>query len=214
MRRMPMLRTGRLALTVLSALAISGSLAYAAIPDTSGSFTGCVLNNVGTIRLIDTSKSSLLGHCTSHETQVKWNARGPAGDAGAPGPPGPAGPKGDAGSGASPPLAAVVARGCSGIYDGSDASSAARPTDGRCDVQFKRDLTGCRSVIQPRPSIGYLTSETTMTSVAPGGRSASPSTTSRTTPSSCKGARAAAHSSPAGTWASSSCSSSVDADDR
>src|SRR5205823_6088642 len=51
----------------------------------------------GTIRLIDPSlgNTSLLGHCTSLETQVTWSQRGPTGLAG---PQGPQGPKGDAGA--------------------------------------------------------------------------------------------------------------------
>jgi hypothetical protein len=53
-------------------------------------------------------------------------------------------------------LHAVISRGCDSIYDGSDAISTSRPSPSRCDVQFNRNLTGCKSVIQPRPvGIGH-----------------------------------------------------------
>jgi len=80
------------AVAAVAAMAAAG-IAYATIPDASGVYTACKLNASGTIRLIDPSlgTSSLLGHCTSLETQLSWNAKGQ------PGPPGPAGPKGDAG---------------------------------------------------------------------------------------------------------------------
>src|SRR5436190_23062229 len=88
----------------VAALAAAG-IAYATIPDGNGVYTACKLNATGTIRLIDPSlgNTSLLGHCTSLETQVTWSQRGPTGLAGPQGPKGDAGaagaqgPKGDAG---------------------------------------------------------------------------------------------------------------------
>ena len=47
---------------ILLALAFAG-IAYSSIPDASGTYTACMLNNVGTLRLIDPAKSSVLGHC-------------------------------------------------------------------------------------------------------------------------------------------------------
>jgi hypothetical protein len=81
------------------AVLAGGGIAYAAIPDSgSGVFHACVLNNVGTVRLIDPSRSGLLGRCdTRLETAVSWNAQGQPGPAGAQGEKGDPGPKGDAG---------------------------------------------------------------------------------------------------------------------
>jgi hypothetical protein len=74
-------------------LALAGGIAYATIPSSNKVFTACMLNNVGTIRLIDPSlpSSNLMGHCTSVETQISFNQQGqqgPQGPAGAPGAPG------------------------------------------------------------------------------------------------------------------------------
>jgi hypothetical protein len=84
------------------AVLAGGGIAYAAIPDSgTGVFHACVLNNVGTVRLIDPSRSGLLGRCdTRFETAVSWNAQGqpgPAGPQGEPGPKGDAGPQGEPG---------------------------------------------------------------------------------------------------------------------
>src|SRR5436305_8446199 len=76
----------------LAALAAAG-IAYATIPDANGVYTACKLNVSGTIRLIDPSlgSTSLLGHCTSLETQITRNEGGPTG------PKGPVGDKGPTG---------------------------------------------------------------------------------------------------------------------
>ena len=78
-----------------AALAASG-IAYATNADSNSVYTACKLNATGTIRLINPSlgTSSLLGHCTSFETQISWNQQG---QPGLTGPIGPQGPKGDAG---------------------------------------------------------------------------------------------------------------------
>jgi hypothetical protein len=83
---------------VLAALAAAG-IAYATIPDANGVYTACKLNATGTIRLIDPSvgTASLLGHCTSLETQISWNQKGQQGPAG---PQGPAGEDGTNGAAA------------------------------------------------------------------------------------------------------------------
>jgi len=107
------------AAAALAAMAAAG-IAYATIPDGNGVFTACKLNATGTIRLIDPSlgASSLLGHCTSLETQISWNQQGqpgPVGPQGAPGPAGPQGPKGDTGNtGAAGPAGPEGAKGDTG----------------------------------------------------------------------------------------------------
>jgi hypothetical protein len=87
--------------------ALIGGVAWATIPGDGGVYTACKLNTLGTIRLIDPSgaSTSLLSHCTSLETQITWNQRGPAGAAGAAGT---AGAKGDPGPGV---IVAQVAEG-------------------------------------------------------------------------------------------------------
>jgi Collagen triple helix repeat (20 copies) len=87
-------RRWRFVLAAGSLLALSGGIAYATIPDGGGVYTACMLNNVGTIRMIDPSlpPSSLRSRCTQFETEISWN------QSGQPGPPGPAGPKGDTGA--------------------------------------------------------------------------------------------------------------------
>src|SRR4051794_7582657 len=98
----------------LLAAAVAAAVAYATIPGDGTVYTACMLKNVGTIRLIDPSLPSgnLMSHCTSLETPVSWNQKGPpgaaglAGEAGAagkdgidgkPGADGKDGPKGDKG---------------------------------------------------------------------------------------------------------------------
>jgi hypothetical protein len=67
--------------------ALAGGVAWATIPADNSLYTACKLKATGTIRLIDLSgpSSSLLSHCTSYETQISWNQKGPAGEAGAAG---------------------------------------------------------------------------------------------------------------------------------
>ncbi len=105
-------------LPCLVAAAAAAGIAYAAIPDSSGMYTACMLNRIGTIRLIDPSlpASNLMSHCARFETQITFNqqgpqglpgpqgtqgaqgAQGPAGPAGSPGPTGPPGPTGNSGA--------------------------------------------------------------------------------------------------------------------
>jgi hypothetical protein len=63
--------------------ALAGGVAWATIP-ADAVYTACKLKATGTIRLIDPSgpSSSLLSRCTSYETQITWNQKGPAGAAG------------------------------------------------------------------------------------------------------------------------------------
>jgi len=93
-------RASRKALVVAAVsaavFAVAGGIAYATIPDGGHVYTACMLKNVGTIRMIDTSlpSSSLLSHCTSLETQISWSQNGTPGPQGNPGPAGPAGKDG------------------------------------------------------------------------------------------------------------------------
>jgi hypothetical protein len=92
-------RTLRIALVSGVLLAVAGSVAYATIPDGGKVFHACMLNNVGTMRLIDQSlpSGSLMSHCTSFETAVAWNQTGQQGLPGLQGPAGPQGSEGPAG---------------------------------------------------------------------------------------------------------------------
>jgi hypothetical protein len=158
---------GRVAAATLAVVAVTAGVAYATNPGSGGKFTACVLNRVGTIRLIDSAKTGLRGKCSKRETKVTWNAKGPVGPAGATGPagtgaPGPkgntgpaglTGPTGDTGASDPPPLAAVISNGCGSAYIGSDATGETIPTQNRCDVAFGgHDLSNCVSVIQSRPT--------------------------------------------------------------
>ena len=86
-------------------LALAGSAAYATIPDAGGVIHACMLNRVGTIRIIDPSQGQKCS--TSLETPIDWNqkgtagGRGPTGVAGVNGTRGPTGPKGDVGQNGS-----------------------------------------------------------------------------------------------------------------
>jgi hypothetical protein len=125
-------RGRRVLVAALAVMGLMAGIAYASIPDSGGTFYACVLNNVGTIRLIDTSKSGLLGHCSNIETRVSWNAQGqpgPAGVPGAKGDPGAPGPKGDTGgvgpAGAAGAKGDTGATGAKGDTGGVGAAGAA-----------------------------------------------------------------------------------------
>ena len=91
-----------MAVLVVGMLAVAGGIAYATIPDGGNVYTGCMLKNVGTVRLIDSSlpSSNLMSHCTALETQITWNQQGQKGDPGTPGATGKAGA--DGANGTSP----------------------------------------------------------------------------------------------------------------
>jgi hypothetical protein len=95
-------RSGRIAVGATAALALTTGIAYASMSGGSGTIYACALNNVGTIRLIDPSKSGLAGRCSSVEKPVSWNQKGQPGSAGPKGDPGPAGAKGDTGAAGAP----------------------------------------------------------------------------------------------------------------
>jgi len=98
-------RSGRLLVLTAVFAMLAGGVAYATIPSSNGVFSACVLDHVGTLRLIDPSlpSSDAMSHCSAHlETPVSWNQQGQPGPAGPKGDPGPAGPKGDPGPQGSP----------------------------------------------------------------------------------------------------------------
>lgn len=84
-----------------AALGVAGGAAYATIPDNSRGYTACVLNKVGTVRLIDPSlpATNPQSHCTSLETTITWNQQGQ---------PGPQVPKGDAGAHGATPQSIMI----------------------------------------------------------------------------------------------------------
>jgi hypothetical protein len=89
-----------------SLLILSGAIAMASIPDSSGLINGCFKAANGQLRVIDPATDS----CLPTETAISWNqigpqgpigsagAIGPQGPQGAVGPAGPQGPKGDPGA--------------------------------------------------------------------------------------------------------------------
>jgi hypothetical protein len=89
-----------LVLLCVAGFAVAGGVAYATIPDSGQVYTGCMLKDVGTIRLIDSSlpAKSLMSHCTALETPISWNQTGQTGPAGPAGAPGATGATGDTGS--------------------------------------------------------------------------------------------------------------------
>ncbi len=130
-------RSARLGVLVVVVAAAAAGVAYAAIPGSGAVYTGCMLKNVGTVRLIDTSlpASNLMSHCTNLETQITWNqtgqtgqtgpqgAQGPAGQTGAQGPAGPTGATGAAGPQGDPgPAGPQGQKGDTGDFSGHFAS--------------------------------------------------------------------------------------------
>jgi hypothetical protein len=81
-------------LGLVVAAAVAAGAAYATIPDGAGVINGCYTNKVGFLRLVDPSAGQ---KCTSLETPISWNQKGPKGDPGPQGAAGPAGPPGPAG---------------------------------------------------------------------------------------------------------------------
>jgi hypothetical protein len=120
-------RRGLVLLGVAAAsLAVAGGIAYATIPDNGGTYHACMLNNVGTIRIIDPAlqSGSLLQHCTKLETEIAFDQKGPQGlqgiqgEKGDKGDPGAQGPQGDQGP--------VGPAGPSDVYTGSGNGGFAR----------------------------------------------------------------------------------------
>lgn len=108
--------TREIAFVACGAIAcLSTIAAWASIPDTTGTFHGCVNTTTGLVRIVDTAKTGYLSTCypTSAgllaESPVTWQASGSPGKTGPAGPPGPAGPAGPPG-----PSGTVGAAGPSG----------------------------------------------------------------------------------------------------
>lgn len=84
------------ALAAVAALLVVAGVAYATIPDSSGTIHGCYARSGGSLRVIDATVTN----CKSTETSLDWNVQGqpgPQGPAGPAGPQGPAGATGPAG---------------------------------------------------------------------------------------------------------------------
>jgi hypothetical protein len=88
--------------TLAAAVVLAAGAAYAAIPDGNGVINGCYTNKGGILRVIDPSAGQ---RCSSLETPLSWNQKGPKGDTG---PRGPTGPKGDTGPQGPPGPAGVL----------------------------------------------------------------------------------------------------------
>ncbi len=97
-------RTRTILAGLVLAAALVGGVAWATIPDDNGLYTACKLNASGTIRLIDPSgpTTSLLSRCTSYETKITWNQKGPKGEPGAAGANGTNGAAGSNGTDGAP----------------------------------------------------------------------------------------------------------------
>ena len=111
-------RLGRrfLLLGGVGVLALAGGIAYASIPDSTGTFHACVLSNQGQVRTIDPSQGDL---CKANQAAVSWSQTVPAGPTGATGAQGDRGhgcDRGDRACGSPGATGATGATGC----DGSD----------------------------------------------------------------------------------------------
>jgi Collagen triple helix repeat (20 copies) len=161
-------RRGALAVAAVALVAIAGAVTYA-VADVGGGgvINGCYKSQNGQLRVIDPAT----GRCLPSEKSISWSQTGPQGP---PGPRGPTGPKGATGATgpkgatgltgakgatgptgpAGPPgastvtLFAVVSSGCASVLGGTGATGLSHPAPGRCDVDFNRDVSGCRSVIE------------------------------------------------------------------
>ena len=129
-----MTRSARWLLPCVVAMAAAAGIAYAAIPGSDGTYTACMLNKVGTIRLIDPSlpASNLMGHCTSFETKITFNQQGPPGLTGPQGPQGATGQTGATGpQGVAGPQGPTGNAGPAGA-DGQSVSTATEPSGANC----------------------------------------------------------------------------------
>jgi hypothetical protein len=81
-----LIRPALVGLVIVGALLVVGGIAYANIPDGSGTIHACYQKNQGALRVIDTDKAQT---CSSSETPLSWNQTGQQGQQGPPGPTGP-----------------------------------------------------------------------------------------------------------------------------
>jgi len=90
-QRMPRMPRGILiGIVSIAALAVAGGVAYATIPDSTGTIHGCYLRSGGAVRVIDDSTTN----CKTNEMSLDWNRQGVQGP---PGPPGEQGQQGQQG---------------------------------------------------------------------------------------------------------------------
>ena len=150
-------------LSTVSALALGGGIAWAAVPDSSGVITGCYeAGGQGDLRIIDAADS-----CKRNEIRLTWNqqgqpgAQGLAGATGAAGPAGPAGPQGEGAAGprgrGRDPSGAGTCRQRSGDRSGTPAG-VGRPgrhaTCQRASFTISTGPTGAVSGLHRRPHAG------------------------------------------------------------
>jgi hypothetical protein len=116
----------RFVLLGVGALALTGGLAYASIPDSDGTIHACLLKNGEQVRIIDPSEQQ----CRPNETPISWSQTGPQGATGPQGPMGAIGPQGA--TGAAGPQGATGATGPQGA---TGATGPQGPPGGLNDVQ-------------------------------------------------------------------------------
>jgi hypothetical protein len=134
----------RSALLTAAALAAAGGIAYAAIPDSGNVYTACMLKNIGTVRLIDSTlpSTNLMSHCTSLEAQVTWNQQGQQGPPGPPGQQGQQGPKGD--TGPQGPKGDTGAAGADGAAGPAGPAGPRAGVDGGTVIGTNKFVTTCQ----------------------------------------------------------------------
>lgn len=116
---------------------VAGGVAYAAIPDSSGTIHACYAKSGGALRVIDSAAS-----CKSGETSLNWSQQGVPGPAGPAGPTGPVGPAGPGSLFAVVGADGTLARGSAGV-------TAAHLSAGAYQVDLGKDVSGCAYVASP-----------------------------------------------------------------
>lgn len=130
-------RGAKVAVPTVAALGAGSVIAFAAIPSSDGTISGCYRTSGGSLRLVDNPAT-----CSTRERSIQWSQRGPKGDAGtpgAPGAPGATGPAGPAGAPGAP--GAPGGSGGEGIIVGGEALRA-----GNVDAFLKLDGIAGESV--------------------------------------------------------------------
>ena len=129
------MKISRRALTALVAafgLLAVASVAYATIPDSSGTIHGCYAKSGGSLRVIDATVTG----CKSGETSLDWNVQGQPGPQGPEGPAGPQGPTGPQGAiGATGPAGPEGPAGPAGTSHAYSATNGAASLNGMTTVQ-------------------------------------------------------------------------------
>jgi hypothetical protein len=120
------------ALLAAAAAALSGGLAYAAVPDSNGTIHGCYQSVGGALRVVDPDAG---GKCKANERPLDWSA----------------------GRGGSNALFANVA--ADGTLVSGTAKSSAIVDSPFYDVSFGRDISGCAATASPgliagQPDVG------------------------------------------------------------